>query len=358
MLSLLRQALTRQSITALVSAILFVALALALALVPVPYVVYSPGRAYDVLGLNRDGRPLVQITDGADYPTNGRLSMTTVSVSSADSRVTLPQVVFAWFHRDHDALPRQSVYDESKTSEQVKTEELRMMSTSQGDAVVAGLRAANIPVEELPMVSAVTIAGPANDRLKPGDLLLQVGGTPVQTPDQAREAIRAHAVGEPIEFRLWRAGKEETATVTSAASSSNREIPAVGVNLGVGYRYHPRVTFGVDEQIGGPSAGLVFALAVYDRATPGQLIDGRWIAGTGTIDAEGKVGPIGGIKEKVAGARKAGATMFLVPRENCRDLAGVRTDMKLVRVDSLSSAIDSLHKLNTEGDGAAVPACG
>lgn len=208
------------------------------------------------------------------------------------------------------------------------------------------------------MVTAVTIAGPVNDKLKPGDLILKVGGAAVQTPEQAREAIRNHRVGEPIEFTVWRDDREQTATVVSAASSSNPEIPAVGINLGVGYRHQPKVTFGVDDQIGGPSAGLVFALAVYDRATPGELINDRAVAGTGTIDADGKVGPIGGIKEKVAGARKAGATTFLVPRDNCRDLSGVKTDMTLIRVDSLSSAIDSLDKLNTEGEQAAVPTCG
>lgn len=356
--SALRQALTGQSITALVSALVFVALALALAIVPVPYVVYSPGRAYDVLGLNSEGRPLVKITNGPDHVTTGRLAMTTVSVSSSDSRVTLPEAVYAWFHPDHDALPRQAVYDESKTSEQVKSEEKQLMNSSQGDAVVAGLRAAKVPVEELGMVTAVTVAGPANDRLIPGDLVLQVDGVPVQTPDQAREAIRRHKVGDPVTFLLWRNGAEVTETVTGAASTSNPDIPAVGVNLGVGYRHQPQVTFGVDENIGGPSAGLVFALAVFDRATPGALMKDRSIAGTGTIDAAGKVGPIGGIKEKVAGARRGGATIFLVPRDNCRDLVGVETDLLLVRVDSLTSAIDSLNKLNTQGDQAAVPACG
>ena len=131
----------------------------------------------------------------------------------------------------------------------------------------------------------------------------------------------------------------------------------VGITLGTGYRYDPEISFDLGQQIGGPSAGLVFALAIYDKITNGPLLAGRHLAGTGTITPDGDVQAIGGIQEKIAAAQKAGATAFFVPANNCRDLEGVRTSMTLIKVATLNEAIKAVQAVNSDGDGAVLPRC-
>jgi PDZ domain-containing protein len=131
----------------------------------------------------------------------------------------------------------------------------------------------------------------------------------------------------------------------------------VGITLATGYRYDPEISFDLGQQIGGPSAGLVFALAIYDKITNGPLLAGRHVAGTGTITPNGDVQSIGGVQEKISAAEKAGATAFFVPANNCGDLEGVRTDMTLIKVSTLSEAIEAVQALNNHGDSAVLPKC-
>ncbi|OYO19472.1 protease [Enemella dayhoffiae] len=349
--------LTRQTWAALASALCFVILALLIALVPVPYVVYSKGRAYDVLGTRADGRPLLDITGVPTYPTTGQLDMTTVSVTRSDAATSLPEAILAYWLPRRDALPRDSVYERGKTSEQVRTEERQMMDTSQQDAVVAALRAANQPVTEMAVVSAVTVSGPANGRLRPGDLFLSVDGLPVRTPDDVRRVVQRRSPGDVVKLQVLRDRVEQRVDVTTTPSRREPKIPVLGVDIGIGYRYEPQVDFGVSADIGGPSAGLVFALGIYDRITPGDLMQGREVAGTGTITASGSVGPIGGIQEKIAGAEEAGASVFIVPAANCRDLTGLQTRLNLIRAASLTEAVDGLRAAADPATAASVPRC-
>lgn len=352
-----RRLLTRQTWSALVSAACFVALALALALAPVPYVVYSPGRAYDVMGTGPDGQPILRIEGTQTYATPGSLSMTTVAVSRADSTASLPEVLLAYVLPNRDALPRDSVYQRGQTIDQVRSEEKRKMDTSQQDAIVAALRAANQPVEEWPVVSQVTVSGPANERLRPGDLVLAVDGTRTRTWQDVQRAVGARTAGDVIGFTVWRDRREQRVAVTSAGRHTDPKAATVGIDLGTGYRYPQVVRFGISQEVGGPSAGLVFAVGLYDKLTPEPLLAGRNVAGTGTIGADGVVGPIGGLHEKIAGAEEAGATTFLVPAANCQDLAGMTTRLDLIRVDTLASAIDALRKSANPATANEVPRC-
>lgn len=335
--------ITRQTRLALVSACAFVVLALLIALLPVPYVIYSPGRAYDVLGRDSHGEPLLSIEGIETYPTDGHLHMTTVAVTRADASTSLPEAVIAYWLPKRDALPRAAVYDPGKSSDQVRAEERLLMDTSQQDAVVAALRAAGQPVEEHPVVSTVTVSGPANDRLQPGDLILAVDGTTTKTPQEVQEAIRRGAVGDTIRLTVQRDRRTMVVEVIATAGNRDPQLPVLGIEIGTGYRYSPRVNFGVSGDIGGPSAGLVFALALYDRLTPEDLLRGRSVAGTGEISPDGRVRPIGGLQEKIASAERSGARVFLVPAGNCVDLTGLETDMELLRVDTLDDAIDGLR---------------
>ena len=348
--------MTRQTWTAFAAAGVFVLLAVLLVVVPVPFITWGPGNAHDTLGTV--GREPIITVQGIDtYPTTGQLDLTVVSVTPADARLSLPQALVAYWLPHRDALPRESVYARGKSAEQVQREDADLMETAQDDSVVAALRADGQPVTELPAVYSVTVGGPAHRLLLPGDLVQSVDG--VTTPDQQAVSarIRSHKPGDDIVFQVLRQRVPTTVTVRAAPSNTSDTVPVVGITVGVGYRYGPRISFDLGQEIGGPSAGLVFALAIYDKITDGALLAGRKVAGTGSITADGQVGPIGGIQEKIAGAEGAGAEVFLVPAPNCGDLAGVRTKMTLVKVATLRDAIGALQTLATPGGADRVPHC-
>ena len=347
--------MTRQTWTALVSAVVFIVLAVLLVVVPVPFVTWGPGGTRDTLGADRE--PLIQVEDIATYPTTGRLDMTVVSVTAADAHLSLPQALLAYWLPHHDTLPRDAVYAPGKSAEEVESEDADLMSTAQDDAVVAALRAADQPVTPMPAVYSVTVGGPAHRLLMPGDLVVAVDGTATADMPAVQSAIRSHRPGDRVRFRVLRQRVETTVEVPTVASSTDADVPVVGITLGAGYRYAPRISFDLGQRIGGPSAGLVFALAIYDKITPGALLEGRHVAGTGTITPNGDVGRIGGIQEKIAGAEDAGAEVFLVPAPNCPDVAGLSTDVALARVATLQDAVDALSTLDQPGGVDRLPRC-
>jgi PDZ domain-containing protein len=232
-----------------------------------------------------------------------------------------------------------------------------MMETAQDDAVVAALRADGRPVTEMPAIYSVTVGGPAHKLLLPGDLVVSVDGKATPDDEAVADAIRAHRVGEKVRFVVIRDKVQTDVTVTTVESNVQSDVPVVGITLATGYRYDPEISFDLGQQIGGPSAGLVFALAIYDKITDGPLLAGRHLAGTGKITPNGDVQAIGGIQEKVAAAQKSGATAFFVPAVNCRDLEGVHTAMSLIKIATLEDAIKAVQTLNASGDTSALPHC-
>ena len=331
--------MTRQTWTALVSALLFVALAVPLAILPVPFVAWSPGGTANVLG-EVDGKPLISIEGVPTFPTSGQLDLTIVSGTSADGRLTLPEALFAYWLPGRDTLPRDAVFPPGQSADEVKAAEAEMMETSQGEAVVAALRAAGQPVEQLPAVFSVTVGGPAYDRLEPGDLVLSVNGVVTPDVDAVGDQIRSHRAGERVDFVVLRNRVETSVRVTATESATEAGTAVVGITLGQGYAYGPDITFDLGQQLGGPSAGLVFALGIYDKITAG-----------------GDVGAIGGTRQKLAAAERAGASVFLVPSGNCVDLAGVQTDLTVVKVSTLSQAIGQLRVLEVPGGEQRVTRC-
>ncbi len=340
----------------MVAAVVFIALAAVIALAPVPFVSWAPGRTVDLAGNNSAGQPMITVQGLPTTPLNGHLRMTTVSVTRVDSFVSLPESVLSYWLPKRDVLPREVVYPRSKSTEQVKSEEVAMMDNSQRAAVVAALRAAGQPVLELPMVVSVVVSGPANGKLMPGDLITEVDDVAVQTVDDVRNRIRRHQVGESVVFTVERDGAPVDVTIQTAPGPKEKAVPYVGISLDLGHKYQAKVSYGIDPNIVGPSAGLVFALAIYDLVTENDLLAGMNVAGTGSISADGTVSPIGGIQEKVAGAEKAGAKVFLVPAQNCQDVQGLRTKLDLVKVSTLREAISSLQKIK-QNNSEGVPRC-
>lgn len=348
--------MTRQTWTALVSALMFVTLAIPMAILPVPFVAWSPGGTANVLG-DVDGHPMISVEGVPTYPTTGQLDLTIVSGTSAESRLTLPEALGAFWLPGRATLPRDSVFPPTRSAEEVKEAEAQLMDDSQDAAIVAALRAAGQPVQQLPAVASVTIGGPAYDKLKPGDLITAVDGIPTPNRDAVSDQIRTHRPKETIDFTVLRDGNRTNVRVTATESASEPGAAVIGISIGTGYSYTARITFDLGQKIGGPSAGMIFALGIYDKVTMGDLLNDRNVAGTGTITATGEIGSIGGARQKLASAQKEGAEVFLVPGANCADLAGVRTDLTVIKVSTLSQAIGELRTLSSSGGEERVSRC-
>ena len=207
----------------------------------------------------------------------------------------------------------------------------------------------------MPAIFSVTVGGPAHKLLLPGDLVVSVDGIATPDDDAVRERIRSHRVGEKVRFVVIRDKVQTDVTVTTVESNVQSDVPVVGITLATGYRYDPEISFDLGQQIGGPSAGLVFALAIYDKITAGPLLAGRHLAGTGKDHAGRRCAVHWDSGEDLA-AEKAGATAFFVPASNCRDLDGVRTDMSLIKISTLSDAIEAVQAQQLWRP-AALPQC-
>ncbi|MDV6294850.1 YlbL family protein [Rhodococcus aetherivorans] len=333
-------------LAALFPALLLVTVALN---VKVPYVALGPGPTFDTLG-EIDGKAVVAI-EGADTdPTSGELVMTTVGVSD---RLTVAQALSAWLGSRYGIAPREQIYPPTATREQVKEADAAQFEQSERSAELAALHHLDLPV--VLRVARVGESGPSAGVLREGDRLVTVAGDPVTTAGSVQRAVAAVAPGTPVDVVLVRDGVEQTASVTVGARPDD---PDKGF-LGISPEEVPDVPFDVTfnlADVGGPSAGLIFSLAVVDKLSPGELSGGEVVAGTGTIDSDGVVGPIGGITHKLVGAAEDGATVFLVPADNCAEAQSDAPDgMRLVKVETLEGAIDALGSLAAGGDA---PTCG
>lgn len=352
--------MTKQTWTAAVAALLFVALAALIAMVPVPFVTWSPGSTYNLLGEIEgvDGpAPAIEIQGIATHPTGGEVRMATVSVTRPDSALTLPEALFSYWLPSREVMPKDSVYPPGIDATEIQDESVRLMDDSQGTAVVAALRVAGVPVQELPMVTWVSAAGPAHEKLRPGDLIMAVDNTPVERVDDVKRAIAKQGVGKVVKFDLERDGAPTSVTVTTRPSSTDAEAPVVGIGLDVGHKYSPTITFGIDPAIGGPSAGLPFAIAISELLTREAVLEGRIVAATGEIDSKGRVSAIGGVQEKIAAAARDGAEVFLLPQANCVDALEDHPGLRLVPVENLGDALAALDALNDPAKLSSVPQC-
>lgn len=326
-------------------------------LAPMPYVVMSPGVTENTLG-EFGGRAVIQISGHKTYPTNGNLNMTTVSVTSADYHVRLPQVLSAWWSKDQIVLPRDVIYPPDQTVEQVENQNSQEMLDSQSAAVVAGLGEAGIDALWV-KVTKVVADTPAVGVLKSGDEIVSIDGTRVRNLADVMTAVGDLPPQRTVTVGILRNGTPATVTLETEQSPMDPAKSRVGVLLRDVYNPPFTVDINLGQEIGGPSAGLMFSLAIFDKITPGSLTGGRFIAGTGTIDSAGVVGEIGGIQQKIAGAYDAGAQYFLVPAANCAEAgaSSLADDVELIKVDTLDHAVGALEALLT-GDDAAITRCG
>jgi len=350
--------MTRRSTASLLAAGLLVALIVTAALLPVPYVTVSPGRTIDVLGTN-DGKPIVQVDGHRTYPDDGQLRLTTVSITRPEAQLSLTEALIGWLQRDVSVVPYEAMYPQDSTDREEETYSAAQMVSSQDTAVASALRQLGYRLPTHVEVTGVDPDGPSDGVLKVRDRMLEIDGDRIRSLRQLFRAMEDVEPGQRVSGAVRREGERRRLTVTTEAAKDDPDRAVMGILVGTGFRFPFDIRVGLGDDIGGPSAGLVFALSIYDVLTPGSLTDGQVIAGTGTITADGRVGPIGGVLQKVAGAQDAGARLFLVPPDNCAAAVLAPVDperLRLVRADTLRSAITSLERF-AEDPSAELPRC-
>ncbi len=354
----------------LASTLMLIVLLCAGVFIKVPYSEMTPGPTVNTLG-EHGGEPVLQVSGRKTYPADGNLNMTTVRVTSADYKMNLVQAVYGWLAHDSKIVPHDTLYPDGKTEEQSTQENAEEFSQSQESAKVAALKELKIPVKSWVIVRTVFKDTPAEGKLHAGDVIKAVDGKAVKQPDDVAKLVTEHKAGEDVVFTIVPAKEQaaaekekRTATKTQKITITTRksgEAPdkdraIVGIQAGTDHTFPFTIDIKLAD-VGGPSAGLMFALGIVDKLTPGDLTGGKFVAGTGTIDDNGKVGPIGGIEMKTVGARDKGAQYFLTPAENCAAAAqDVPEGLRLVKVGTIDDALGALKDIRS-GDTSALPKC-
>ena len=346
--------MSRRALVLAVAGFLTVLLAAVAALLPVPYVALRPGPTTNTLG-SVGGKSLIQISGHPSYPDKGHLDLVTVSVLGGPAQhLDLVSAFTGWLDHSIAVVPEETVYPKGESAQQAEQESAAEMSQSQQSATTAALRELGIPVTTHVVVASLAPSSPSKGKLRAGDRIVSVDGTAVDDELALRRAVTAVSPGTPVRLAVQRDGTSLQTTVTTAKGPAGTAVIGVVPQEKASYPFS--VSFGLRD-VGGPSAGMMFALGIIDKLTPGSLTGGRYIAGTGTIDDTGTVGAIGGITQKMIGARRNGATVFLSPAANCATAAATRPDgLRLVKVRTLADAVKALDDLRA-GRTASLPAC-
>ncbi|TPW75868.1 YlbL family protein [Schumannella soli] len=336
---------------------------LVVGMTPAPYVIERPGPVYDTLGSQKvDGRstPLISVDGAKTYPTSGQLDLLTVNIlGSREQRLNWVDIALAWFDPAEAVVPLESIYPEGVSDKEVDEQSAVEMQNSQQEAIAAALRSLDYDVQGAVTVAGVQKGSPADGKLKADDVVVSADGTAVGDLDALRDVITKHGDGSAVSLVVRRGGVERTIEVVPAATKAadGSDTVAVGVYTAIEYTFPIDVELKLDK-VGGPSAGMMFALGIVDKLTPGAMTGGEHIAGTGTIDAAGDVGAIGGIRQKMYGAQRAGATFFLAPRSNCDEVVGhIPSGLTVYSVSTLKQAETAVAAIASGKGRSALPTC-
>lgn len=360
------RALSLRARTLMVGSVVSVALISVGAFVPIPYVAVGPGCTYDTISTEYDGpnchAPPAQVISfsGSGIPATvnekasgpGHLNMLTISVYDHQ---TFFAALGLWAQGNFALAPREEFYPPNKSIEQVNQENAKMFSDSQSAAEIAALRYLKYP--NVVYVGTIPDVSPSAKVLEPQDQIIAIDGASVKGYETLKAALATTKPGQVVTVRVLRNTKtvDEKVTLMANARAGKQGF------LGIGAVERPKAPFTINislANIGGPSAGLMFTLGIIDKLSPGDLTGGHFIAGTGTMevdDEKGTVGPIGGILLKEIAARRAGATIFLTPADNCAEaLTRVPEGLQLVKVSTLADAISALRSIAA---GTTPPGC-
>ncbi len=338
--------MSRRTWASILAVVLVAGLSVVAARKPVPYVTFSPGPTVNVLG-KYEKKDIITVKGHPAYRDKGALRLVTIIPSGPSDKVSIPTMVIAWLDPDRAVYPYTSLYGKTDTRQTVRQQSAAQMASSQDNAIASALAALDIPFVTRVGVASVEKDGPADGKLEPGDIIVAVNGTKVSGVTQVTDTIRPLPVGSVVDISVRRGNALRQVKLTTTSAQDDSKASAVRVSIQAkGYTFPFDVKVKLDQNIGGPSAGLMFAMGIYDVLTPGSLTAGKAIAGTGEIDGEGRVGAIGGIQQKLVGAQAAGAKLFLVPSDNCAEAVGGNYDpdkMRLVKVTTLDDAIEDVQ---------------
>ncbi|WP_306387783.1 PDZ domain-containing protein [Microbacterium sp. MPKO10] len=333
-----------------------------LALAPAPYVIQQPGPVFNVLGETEgdESVPLISIDGTETYDVGKTLDMLTVSVvGNPEQSPNWFQIGKAWFDRSEAVVPMSLYFPDGTTAEERDEQTQVMMVNSQQDAVAAALTELDIDFTSTLIVGDIVEGTPADGVLNVGDEIIEADGVGVDDVTELRDIIADHEADGPMSITVMRDGEKIDAEVTptEVEYTDGSSAFVIGVQTTETYEFPFDVSIKLDD-VGGPSAGMMFALGIIDKLTPGPLAGDAAVAGTGTIDAEGDVGPIGGIRQKLYGARQAGAEYFLAPADNCDEVVGhVPDGLDVFKVATLEDSLSALETLSTGGDISSLPSC-
>ena len=365
-----------------VSAVATCALLAGAFVLPSSYVKEGPGPLFDVLGTYQD-KEVIEVSGAPSYKTFGKMNMTTVSVSGGPyTELSGAEAFYGWLAFDGNrslVVPTDALYPHV-SHEQATAATGAQMADSQTQAKVAAMRQLKMPVTEKVQVLTTVEGSPAASVLKGDDRIVKVGDKQIETLTDVPKAVNA-SNGSPIDVTVERDGKQQTFKLTPVRSSDNSRW-ILGAGLKQSYDLPAHVQYNLDG-VGGPSAGLMLALGTVDKLSEGTLLADEdaggdpyrsYISGTGTIDANGKVGAIGGIKYKILATGRYGARYFLAPKENCDSIvkmqaedpalfnyyhAGqVKGEMVVVPVSTLDEAVKTVEAIKSGTPDDSLPRCG
>ena len=365
-----------------VSAVATCALLAGAFVLPSSYVKEGPGPLFDVLGTYQE-KDVIEVSGAPSYKTFGKMNMTTVSVSGGPyTELSGAEAFYGWLAFDGNrslVVPTDALYPHV-SHEQATAATGAQMADSQTQAKVAAMRQLKMAVTEKVQVLSTVEGSPAASALKADDRIVKVGEKQIETLTDVPKAVNA-ANGSAIDVTVERDGKQQTFKLTPVRSSDDSRW-ILGAGLKQSYDLPAHVQYNLDG-VGGPSAGLMLALGTVDKLSEGTLLADEdaggdpyrsYISGTGTIDANGKVGAIGGIKYKILATGRYGARYFLAPKENCDSIvkmqaedpalfnyyhAGqVKGEMVVIPVSTLDEAVKTVEAIKSGTPDDSLPRCG
>ena len=313
----------------------------AIGLLPLNLGLQAPGTTASV-------EPMVQVPPQYLHESNGKLILTSVIPQA-------PILFFEWVYARFDTsvriVPEEEIVPPNQTVQSQAQEGHQMLASSESIATAEGLRLAGYHVTEISegvIIDVISSDSPAATILETGDLITQLNGQVVKSTTDLHDLLGGLGQGAILSLGIIREGQPFVVTVPTLPPSAPGGAIRIGISVHTdvtGFDFPFPIEIKPQKIVGGPSAGLMFTLAVYDLVTPGDLTSGRIIAGTGTIDLDGNVGPIGGVEQKVVAAERAGAKYFLVPADNYQDALKAAKNIQVIRVTSAQEAIDVLKTL-------------
>lgn len=314
----------------------------------VPYAAEGPGPTFDTLS-EIEGTPVVDVEGAETLDTGGQLNMTTVSVRT---NMSLGQALARWAMTEDTFVPIEQVLPPDRSEEETREFNQQMFVASEASATVAAMHYLGKPTTV--NVHDVMQGAAADGVLRKGDKILTIDGQKIVKPSDVQDVVFAKAPGDRVALRILRDDTEQDLNVELKENPHEKGKPMLGILMDSAPADGLKVHYNLND-IGGPSAGMMFSLAVIDKLTPGELNGGKFVAGTGTINDDGEVGPIGGITHKIRGSRDEGAELFLAPKGNCPSVKKADAgDMTVAAVSTLQEAVDAMEAF---AEGRDVPTC-